>query len=130
MGTLRYCFLAFKWTEPAHDWIYEEMIKQQEAGKCTEGGPQQKKLKTDANDPKETVDGLECDGGIMAACRTAVEGKGDGRVSIEDAKEIIKQAKDGNKVTQQERWTLGYCLAHFRWTRQAHDFFVEEMKKK
>merc|ERR1712151_546459 len=105
------------------------MKKQKEAGKYTDGGPQQKKLKADPNDPKETVDGVECDGGIMEACRTAVKGKGDGRVSIEDAKKIFKQAEDGNEITQQELWTLAYCLNEFKWTRAAHDFFVGTKKK-
>merc|ERR1711920_9848 len=127
--TLRHCLLAFKWTEPAHDWIIEECKKLKDAGKYTDGGPKQKKLKTDPNDPKETVDGVECDGGIMEECRKAVAGQGDGRVSIEDAKKIFKQAQDDNELTQMERWTLRYCMTEFNWTRPAHDFFVDELKK-
>merc|ERR1712176_1415813 len=66
--TLRHCLLAFKWKHNAQDWILDQCKKLQHAGKYTDAGPPLKKLKADPNDPKETVDGVVCDGGIMEAC--------------------------------------------------------------
>ena len=66
-----------------------------------------------------TIDGVKCDRGIIDACETAVKAKGDGRVSKEDAEKVFAKAAEGFKVTRCARWTLRYCLAHFKWTEAA-----------
>jgi len=77
----------------------------------------------------ETIDGMSCDRGIVDACRTAVAGTGDGRVSVEDAKQVFEKVADGGKETQKERWTMRYCMQEFKWTDAAHDWIVEELTK-
>jgi len=77
----------------------------------------------------ESIDGMSCDRGIIDACRTAVAGQGDGRVSVEDPKQVFEKVADGGKETQKERWTLRYCMQAFKWTEGAHDWIVEELKK-
>jgi len=77
----------------------------------------------------ETIDGMKLDRGIIDACRTAVAGAGDGRVSVEDAQRVFAEVADGNKETKVERWTVRYCLQEFNWTEAAHDWLVEELKK-
>ena len=75
-----------------------------------------------------TIDGVKCDRGIIDACETAVKAKGDGRVSKEDAEKVFAKAAEGFKVTRCARWTLRYCLAHFKWTEAAVTYLDEQMK--
>jgi len=76
----------------------------------------------------ETFDGMKLDRGIIDACRTAVMGRGDGRVSADDAKKVFEEAADGSRVTSCERWTLRYCLQEFKWTEDAQTYLFEELK--
>ena len=73
-----------------------------------------------------TIDGVKCDRGIIDACETAVKAKGDGRVSNEDAEKVFTKVADGFKVTRCARWTLRYCLAHFKWTEAAVTYLAEQ----
>ena len=75
-----------------------------------------------------TIDGVKCDRGIIDACETAVKAKGDGRVSKEDAEKVFAKAAEGFKVTRCARWTLRYCLAHFKWIEAAVTYLAEQMK--
>eukprot|EP00401_Gymnodinium_catenatum_P055779 CAMPEP_0117557172 /NCGR_PEP_ID=MMETSP0784-20121206/52189_1 /TAXON_ID=39447 /ORGANISM="" /LENGTH=189 /DNA_ID=CAMNT_0005354473 /DNA_START=96 /DNA_END=665 /DNA_ORIENTATION=+ len=113
LWTLCYCLTAFKWTEAAHDWILESL-------KDEDGEPKAKKAKTGGS-YYETIEGLKCDRGIIDACREAVEGPGDGRVSVKDVETVWKKMEDGGKVTNAERWTLRYCLTVFKFTEKALD---------
>merc|ERR1719401_448445 len=123
--TMRYCMTHFKWTEAAHDWIKEACKKVRQEGK-PEDSPS-KKAKTGTS-YYETIDGMKCDRGIVDACRKAVEGQGDGRVSQEDAEKVWAEAADGNKVTNAEKWTLRYCLTSFNFTRAGHDCILEKFQ--
>merc|ERR1712113_1251693 len=123
--TLCYCLTAFNWTEAAHDWILESL-------KDEDGEPKAKKAKT-GKSYYETIESLKCDRGIIDACRDAVDGKGDERVSALDAEQVWKKVSDGGKVTAVERWTLRYCLTVFNFTEKALDFIkakLEEDEKK
>jgi len=123
--TMRYCLTHFRWTEAAHDWIVEESKKISQEGGSEESPT--KRAKTGSS-YYETIDGMKCDRGIVDACRQAVEGQGDGRVSKEDAEKVWAEAADGNKVTNAEKWTLRYCLTSFRFTRAGHDYIMEKFQ--
>merc|ERR1712187_76145 len=118
--TLCYCLTAFKWTEKAQDWILENL-------KDEDGEPKAKKAKT-GDSYYETISGMKCDRGIIDACRDAVNGKGDGRVSKEDVESVWSKAIDGGKVTDCERWTLRYCVTCFNFTEKALDYLNECLK--
>ena len=75
-----------------------------------------------------TIDGVKCDRGIIDASETAVKAKGDRRVSKEDAEKVFAKAAEGFKVTRCARWTLRYCLAHFKWTEAAVTYLAEQRK--
>merc|ERR1719440_976197 len=75
----------------------------------------------------QTIDGYKCDRGIIDACQEAVAGQGDGRVSREDAEKVWEKVKDGNTVTDAEKWTLRYCFSQFNWTRASHDWLIEQL---
>jgi hypothetical protein len=121
--TLRYCFTAFKWTDAAYDWIIEELKKvpQEDLTKSP------KKAKTEATDYYETIDGVKCKRDIVNACRDAIVGQGDGRVSVEDAEKVWAKAADGPGVTDIEKWTIRYCLGQFNFTRAAQDLLSEKL---
>jgi len=124
--TLRYCMQKFKWTDAAHDWIVEELKKVVQED--IHGSPS-KKAKTEGGAYYEAVDGFNCDRGIVDACRDAVAGQGDGRISRDDAEKVWAKAKDGNKVTDAEKWTLRYCFSSFNWTRAGHDWLLEQCEQ-
>jgi hypothetical protein len=76
----------------------------------------------------QIIDKQKCDREVIDACRAAVAGQGDGRVSVDDAKKVFATIADGNKVTRIERWTLRYCFEEFKWTDAAHDALVAACK--
>jgi len=123
--TMRYCLTHFKWTEAAHDWIIEQCKTITQGGHFEDSPAKRAKM---GSSYYETIDGLKCDRGIVDACRQAVEGQGDGRVSQEDAEKVWAEAADGNKVTDAEKWTLRYCLTSFRFTRAGHDYIMERFQ--
>jgi len=129
--TLRFCQTEFHWTEAAEDYIVKalEDVPQEDddEGEPEPKEPEPKRRKADTY--YETIDGVKLDKAIVDACRTAVEGKGDGRISEADAKIIYEKAADADKVTRAERWTLRYCMAKFRWTQAAEDYIYDALKK-
>jgi hypothetical protein len=56
----------------------------------------------------ETIDGVKYDREALDAAREAVAGKGDGRVSVADAKLILGTVLDGGGVTANEFRTAFY----------------------
>jgi len=123
--TLRYCLSKFEWEEEAQKKITESCQKVMAAEGVTP--PPAKKRKT-VGGYYEKMDGVKCDRGIIEACREAVDGAGDGRVSLEDAKKVFAATIDGGQVTNYERWSLVYCLTEFVWTSAAQSWFVGEWK--
>lgn len=118
--TLRYCMTEFKWAEAAHDWIVDALGKVPQEGKA--------KKRTGGKSYYEVIDGCKCDRSIIDTCRECVQGQGDGRVSVDDAKKVWDKAADGKGVTKTEKWTLRYTLCAFNWTRAGHDFMLEQIK--
>jgi len=122
--TIRYCLSEFTWTDAAHDYIVAALGA---LPKANAEEPAAKKRKTKGY--YITLDGQKCDSQVIEACQKSVEGQGDGRVSLEDAKAVLPTLADGNKVTPVERWTLRYCFTEFKWTEAARDWITGELKK-
>lgn len=122
--TLRHCMAEFKWTDGAHDWIVEELKKVPQEDRPA------KKPRTDGKSYYEQVDGVKCDRGIIDACVEATTGEGkDGRISLEDAAKVWAKAADGKGVTSTEKWSIKYCMSAFNFTRESHDFLVDQLHK-
>jgi len=120
--TLRYCLSEYNFTEAASDWITSTVKA------MTHWDGDKFAKETGGSSYYEKVDGQDCDHSIIEACRKAVAGTGDGRVSMEDAKVVLAEALDGGKVTDIEKWTLRLCLSEFNWTQAAHDWIIDELK--
>jgi hypothetical protein len=83
----------------------------------------------------EVIGGLKHDREAMDAARKAVEGRGDGRVSVADANDILSklldgsvtQSASGNAITEVEYRTAFRVLADFKFTDEARAHFIEKL---
>jgi hypothetical protein len=75
------------------------------------------------------IDGKKYDNGLLTAAEEAVKGKGDGRISLEDAKSLLEQVKDGDTYTDIEKDTMEYIRNNFKWTDEADEWFRTEIRK-
>ena len=75
----------------------------------------------------ETIQGLKYDRTALDAAREAVAGRGDGRVSLDDARLIAASLKDGPGVTKVEFRTAFKILNDFNFTDEARKAFVDDM---
>jgi hypothetical protein len=75
----------------------------------------------------KTIDGVDYDKKILDIACDRIQGRGDGRISVEDVKEIAKAIKDKNKITKTEYLTLFYIIKNFNLTTQAYDTLAEEL---
>merc|ERR1711862_236541 len=81
----------------------------------------------------QEIDGKKLDGKVIDTVREAVDGKGDGRVSVDDCKNVLDAVLDAGKITATERWTLRYSVTEFKWTEAALDHLktsLDEAKDK
>lgn len=121
--------------EDIKDFIEGPMQSYNELKEVKEGDFKEEMEVPEVNTGKsyyEKINGMKLDRGIIDACRTGIQEAHPttaGRVSLEDAKKVFAEVADGNKVTQCERWTVRYCFQEFKWTEEAHDWLIEELKK-
>ncbi len=76
-----------------------------------------------------TIDGVKYEKELMDLAKELTSGKGDGRISKEDATELIKSALDGRGVTDIEMATLKYIRGNFNFTDAAAQLFDAEIEK-
>lgn len=82
------------------------------------------------------INGRNYDKAMLDVAGKSVKGKGDGRISLADSRNIVKQITDGGKVTDIEKRTLNYILENYTLTETAlkhieksmADFLEPEMK--
>ena len=67
----------------------------------------------------EIIDNVKYDKKLLEKARELIKGRGDGRISEEDAKILIEESKDGNKVTDIEKQTLQYIVEKMNCTEPA-----------
>lgn len=77
----------------------------------------------------KTIDGKKYDGELLEAAEKAVAGRGDGRISMEDAKMLLEKVKDGDTYTDIEKDTIAYIRDNFKWTEEADEWFRTEIRK-
>ncbi len=75
------------------------------------------------------IDGKKYDKALLEAAEKAVEGVNDGRISVEDAKILLENVKDGNTYSDIEKATIAYIRKNFKWTEKADQWFRTEIRK-
>jgi hypothetical protein len=81
--------------------------------------PRGKKAAAKKDSYYKQIDNKKYDKGMLDAADAATSGKGDGRVSIADAKTIFQEAVDGDRITECEYETLDYIKKTYQWTDKA-----------
>ena len=77
----------------------------------------------------KTIDGKKYDGEILELAEKLTSGAGDGRISKEDAAQLLDAVKDGNSYTDIEKDTMAYIRDNFKWTEAADEWFRTEIRK-
>lgn len=75
------------------------------------------------------IDGKKYDRALLDAVKASVEGRGDGRISREDAELVLKHVRDGNAYTDVEKNTVEYVRENYKWTDAADAWFRAEISK-
>merc|ERR1719331_2923082 len=113
----------------AERWTLRHCL--QELKKVPQEDAPAKKARTSGKGYYQTIDGYKCDRAIVDICQAAsiVEGEVPTvrRLSLEDAQKVWAKAADGKKVTHAEKWTVKYCLSSFTWSRDGHDYVLEQL---
>jgi nucleoid-associated protein YgaU len=65
------------------------------------------------------IDGKNYDRAMIEKAESSIKGKGDGRISLSDARNLIKLIKDGGRITDIEKKTLSYILENYKFTDTA-----------
>lgn len=99
--TLHYIFDHYPVTDKARAWMAEQLFK--------------------------IVENIHYDSVLIEAAQLAVEGRGDGRISLEDAELIWRMVESDAKITAIERHTLVYILDNFKLTDPAVDYLVKKL---
>jgi uncharacterized tellurite resistance protein B-like protein len=94
--TLHHIFEQFKLTDKARSWLAQHMFV--------------------------IIGELHYDNDLIEAAKLAVEGRGDGRVSLDDAELIWRMVEGDAKITEIERRTIRYILKEFKCTEPAVAF--------
>lgn len=77
----------------------------------------------------KTVKGKKLDKELLDLAEKSVSGKGDGRISLSDAKLLFAAVKDGNKYTDVEKKTMEYIRDNYKFTESADKWFRTEIRK-
>ncbi len=77
----------------------------------------------------KTIDGKKYDGELIELADKLTAGSGDGRISMEDAKQLLDAVKDGDTYTDIEKDTMAYLRENYKWTEAADEWFRTEIRK-
>lgn len=75
------------------------------------------------------IKGKNYDKKLIDAADSSVKGKGDGRISLNDAKKILRLVKDSSDYTDLEKNTMKYIRDHYDFTPEADQWFRAEVRK-
>jgi hypothetical protein len=66
---------------------------------------------------------------LLVLAESLTKGKGDGRISMDDAEKLFAEVRDGGKYTDIEKNTMAYIRDNFKWTDAADKWFRTEIRK-
>lgn len=73
----------------------------------------------------KTIDGEKYEKSLLDLANELSKGRGDGRISEDDLKQLTKAVLDGAEITAIERKTLKYILKNFQFTEKAKNWYWE-----
>jgi len=77
----------------------------------------------------KTIEGKKYDGEVIDLAEKLTAGAGDGRISMEDAKQLFNAIADGDSYTDIEKDTMAYVRKNYSWTDAADEWFRTEVRK-
>lgn len=75
------------------------------------------------------IRGKKYDRRMLELAEGLTSGRGDGRISINDAKNLLRVVKDANNYSLTEKQTMEYIRRHFKFTKEGDAFFRSEIRK-
>jgi len=76
----------------------------------------------------KTIDGVRYEKELLDLADKHTTGRGESRISVDEAKDLIESAKDGVEVTETEMATLKYIRANYTFTDAAAKYFDETVE--
>lgn len=76
-----------------------------------------------------TIDGVNYEKELIELAKEHTTGKGEGKISKDEVKDLFKSAEDGRSVTETEKRTLGYIRKNFEFTEASAKLFDEMFEK-
>jgi len=74
------------------------------------------------------INGKKYDQAMLDQADKSVKGMGDGRISIDDAKLLLREALDGNRYTPIERATMKYIFDNYKFTPKAKEWLESTLQ--
>eukprot|EP00238_Polyblepharides_amylifera_P011765 CAMPEP_0196585570 /NCGR_PEP_ID=MMETSP1081-20130531/51166_1 /TAXON_ID=36882 /ORGANISM="Pyramimonas amylifera, Strain CCMP720" /LENGTH=85 /DNA_ID=CAMNT_0041907161 /DNA_START=333 /DNA_END=590 /DNA_ORIENTATION=+ len=65
---------------------------------------------------------------LLELAENCTKGKGDGRISLEDAAMLLEAVKDGDTYTDVEKATMAYIRTNYTFTGTADEWFRKEIR--
>lgn len=73
------------------------------------------------------IDGQRYDRKVLDLAEELIQGRGDGRISRDDATQLLKSVQDGRGITETENRSLFYILEKFNFTDSARDWLSDQL---
>ncbi len=133
--TVEYIRTNFSFTDSADSWFRTEIRKwaaSKPASRSSEGKKENKtagKKKSADQGYYRTIKGKKYDRKILDMADKFVSGKGDGRISLADAKKLLGAVTDGNDYTDTEKKTIEYIRNNYSFTESSDAWFRTEIRK-
>lgn len=74
------------------------------------------------------IKGKNYDRELLELAESLTSGRGDGRISLADAQKILSAVKDADAYTDIEKRTMHYVRDHFKFTKEADQWFRREIR--
>ncbi len=75
------------------------------------------------------IRGKKYDRRMVELANGLTQGRGDGRISINDAKNLLRVVKDANNYSDTEKLTMEYIRKNYKFTKEGDEFFRTEIRK-
>lgn len=75
------------------------------------------------------IKGKKYDRRMIELAEGLTKGRGDGRISVTDAKTLLRVVKDSNNYSVTEKQTMEYIRKHYKFTKEGDEYFRSEIRK-